>query len=101
MEASKDLAMACRLDYDDQANEWLKEVTPKVKSKKKAVAVRAGASCPAIWMRKHRFGWGCSFMLAHNSILKQHSHCGTNNLSEKSNVIFLFGGYSDVGMLQL
>lgn len=31
MEASKDLAMACRLDYDDQANEWLKEVKPKVK----------------------------------------------------------------------
>ena len=22
--------MACKLDYDDQANEWLKEVTPKV-----------------------------------------------------------------------
>ena len=40
MEASKDLGMACRLDYDDQANEWLKEVTPKVKKKKKPVAVR-------------------------------------------------------------
>ena len=24
--------MACKLDYDDQANEWLKEVTPKVQS---------------------------------------------------------------------
>ena len=39
MDASKDLGMACRLDYDDEANEWLKEVTPKVK-KKKPVVVR-------------------------------------------------------------
>lgn len=31
-EATKDLGMACKLDYDDQANEWLKEVTPKVQS---------------------------------------------------------------------
>lgn len=31
-EAAKDLGMACKLDYDDQANEWLKEVTPKVQS---------------------------------------------------------------------
>ena len=23
--------MACKLDYDDDANEWLKEVKPKVK----------------------------------------------------------------------
>ncbi|XP_074619413.1 hsc70-interacting protein-like [Acropora palmata] len=29
MDSSKDLGMACRLDYDDEANEWLKEVTPK------------------------------------------------------------------------
>lgn len=33
MDASKDLGMACRLDYDDEANEWLKEVKPKVKKK--------------------------------------------------------------------
>ena len=26
----KDLNMACKLDYDDDANEWLKEVKPKV-----------------------------------------------------------------------
>ena len=31
LEALKDLSMACKLDYDDQANEWLKEVTPKVR----------------------------------------------------------------------
>jgi len=29
-EAMKDLSMACKLDYDDDANEWLKEVKPKV-----------------------------------------------------------------------
>lgn len=29
-EASKDLQMACRLDYDDDANELLKEIKPKV-----------------------------------------------------------------------
>ncbi|KAG0411501.1 hypothetical protein HPB47_011388 [Ixodes persulcatus] len=27
-EAAKDLAMACKLDYTDEANEWLKEVMP-------------------------------------------------------------------------
>uniref|UniRef100_A0A1E1XF55 Putative heat shock 70kd protein n=1 Tax=Amblyomma aureolatum TaxID=187763 RepID=A0A1E1XF55_9ACAR len=30
-EAAKDLAMACKLDYTDEANEWLKEVTPNAK----------------------------------------------------------------------
>ncbi|XP_075544388.1 putative protein FAM10A4 [Dermacentor variabilis] len=30
-EAAKDLATACRLDYTDEANEWLKEVTPNAK----------------------------------------------------------------------
>ncbi|KHN72220.1 Hsc70-interacting protein [Toxocara canis] len=30
LEAHKDLAMACKLDYDDVANEWLKEVEPNV-----------------------------------------------------------------------
>ncbi|KAH9383478.1 hypothetical protein HPB48_024987 [Haemaphysalis longicornis] len=29
-EAAKDLGMACKLDYTDEANEWLKEVTPNV-----------------------------------------------------------------------
>lgn len=29
-EAAKDLRLSCKLDYDDQANEWLKEVTPNV-----------------------------------------------------------------------
>ncbi|KAK4029229.1 hypothetical protein OUZ56_022237 [Daphnia magna] len=27
-EAVKDLRLACKIDYDDQANDWLKEVTP-------------------------------------------------------------------------
>ena len=31
LEAHKDLAMACKLDYDDTANEWLKEVEPNAK----------------------------------------------------------------------
>lgn len=30
-EAAQDLATACRLDYTDEANEWLKEVTPNAK----------------------------------------------------------------------
>lgn len=30
-EAAKDLGMACKLDYTDEANEWLKEVTPNAK----------------------------------------------------------------------
>jgi len=29
-EAAKDLRLACKIDYDDQANEWLKEVSPNV-----------------------------------------------------------------------
>lgn len=31
LEAHQDLAMACKLDYDDTANEWLKEVEPNAK----------------------------------------------------------------------
>ena len=30
LEAAKDLSMACRLDFDEQADEWLREVKPKV-----------------------------------------------------------------------
>ena len=29
-DAYKDLTQACKLDYDEQANEMLKEVTPRV-----------------------------------------------------------------------
>ena len=29
-EASKDLQMACKLDFDEDANMWLKEIKPKV-----------------------------------------------------------------------
>lgn len=29
-EAYKDLATACKLDYDDMANEWMKEAEPNV-----------------------------------------------------------------------
>ncbi|KAL6728094.1 hypothetical protein Aduo_009901 [Ancylostoma duodenale] len=32
VEAHSDLATACKLDYDDVANEWLKEVEPNVSS---------------------------------------------------------------------
>nr|CAH0108940.1 unnamed protein product [Daphnia galeata] len=28
----KDLPLACKIDYDDQAKDWLKEVTPNVSS---------------------------------------------------------------------
>jgi suppressor of tumorigenicity protein 13 len=30
-DAAKDLRQACKLDYDDEADEWLKEVTPNAK----------------------------------------------------------------------
>lgn len=29
-EAAKDLRLACKFDFDEQANEWLREVTPMV-----------------------------------------------------------------------
>merc|ERR1711953_723454 len=31
LEAAKDLRLACKIDYDDQAKEWLREVTPNAK----------------------------------------------------------------------
>ncbi|EFO24078.1 TPR Domain containing protein [Loa loa] len=34
VEAHRDLAMACKLDYDDEANVWLREVEPNVISLK-------------------------------------------------------------------
>ena len=30
MEAAKDLRLACKIDFDEQADEWLREVTPNV-----------------------------------------------------------------------
>ena len=30
VEAAKDLRLACKLDFDEVADEWLKEVTPNV-----------------------------------------------------------------------
>jgi len=30
LEAAKDLRLACKIDFDDQADEWLREVTPNV-----------------------------------------------------------------------
>ena len=30
LEAAKDLRTACKIDFDEQADEWLKEVTPNV-----------------------------------------------------------------------
>ena len=30
-EAAQDLRLACKIDYDDVADEWLKEVTPNVR----------------------------------------------------------------------
>ncbi len=30
LEAVKDLRSACKIDFDEQADEWLKEVTPNV-----------------------------------------------------------------------
>ncbi len=34
VEAAKDLRLACKIDFDEQADEWLKEVTPNVSKKK-------------------------------------------------------------------
>ena len=31
LEAAKDLRLACKIDFDEQADEWLKEVTPNVR----------------------------------------------------------------------
>merc|ERR1711910_174267 len=31
IEAAKDLRLACRIDFDEVADEWLKEVTPNAK----------------------------------------------------------------------
>ena len=33
VEAAKDLRLACKIDFDEQADEWLKEVTPNVSKK--------------------------------------------------------------------
>jgi hypothetical protein len=33
-EAARDLRLACKIDFDDTADEWLKEVTPNVSSLK-------------------------------------------------------------------
>lgn len=30
LEAARDLRLACKLDFDEQSNEWLKEVQPNV-----------------------------------------------------------------------
>ena len=30
LEAAKDLRLACKIDFDEQADEWLREVTPNV-----------------------------------------------------------------------
>ncbi len=30
VEAARDLRLACKIDFDEQADEWLKEVTPNV-----------------------------------------------------------------------
>merc|ERR1712020_312570 len=31
LESAKDLRLACKIDFDDQADEWLREVTPNAK----------------------------------------------------------------------
>ncbi|KAL3213243.1 hypothetical protein MRX96_035584 [Rhipicephalus microplus] len=60
-EAAKDLATACRLDYTDEANEWLKEVAPNAKKlqehrrkwerkrEERELKERAERACPAAW----------------------------------------------------
>ena len=30
LDAAKDLRLACKIDFDEQADEWLREVTPNV-----------------------------------------------------------------------
>ena len=34
LEAAKDLRLACKIDFDDQADEWLREVTPNVSTRR-------------------------------------------------------------------
>lgn len=45
--AFKDLTMACKLDYDDVANEWLKEVEPNVRSPPPTSPHRSSLGFPA------------------------------------------------------
>ena len=40
LEAAKDLRLACKIDFDEQADEWLKEVTPNVSHDKKKLKLR-------------------------------------------------------------
>ncbi len=35
LESAQDLRVACKIDFDEQADEWLKEVTPNVRMKGK------------------------------------------------------------------
>ena len=37
VEAAKDLRTACKIDFDDTADEWLKEVTPNVSERKRRI----------------------------------------------------------------
>ncbi len=41
VEAAKDLRLACKIDFDEQADEWLKEVTPNVSSSHFPVTVHS------------------------------------------------------------
>ena len=53
-EAVKDLRLACNIDYDDQANEWLKEVTPNVSNSLNFTNVYS-----SLYLAHNLFQFGC------------------------------------------
>ena len=46
MEAAKDLRTACKIDFDDTADEWLKEVTPNVSERKRCSVIARSLLIP-------------------------------------------------------
>ena len=45
-EANRDLQAACRMDYDEQANEWLKEVKSNVSTRVLGIIIDIFLSLP-------------------------------------------------------
>ena len=46
VEAAKDLRTACKIDFDDTADEWLKEVTPNVSERKRCSVIARSLLIP-------------------------------------------------------
>ena len=52
LEAAKDLRLACKIDFDDQADEWLREVTPNVS----IVLLFISMYLPIVEVLEYKFG---------------------------------------------